>query len=139
MYFQTIHQIILTGHWITEQINKELKLVDFTEPQYNVLRSLKEANGKPLTVQELQSKMVQRSSNVTRIIDKLIKKNCVERKECPTNRRKMDITITTEGLELLKKLDKKVIDFHQPLMQNLTEQELEVLKSLILKLKGTQA
>ena len=136
MYFETIHQIILAGHWITEQVSKELKEFDVTEPQYNVLRSLKVANGEPLTVQKLQAQMVQKSSNITRIIDKLIKKNCVERKECPTNRRKMDITITENGLKLLKILDAKVMELHKPLMSNLTEKELEVLKGLILKLKG---
>lgn len=107
MYFQTIHQIIQTGHWITEQLSKELKEFDITEPQYNVLRSLKVADGQPLTVQELQSKMVQHSSDITRIIDKLLKKNCVERKKSPTNSRKTDITITKTGLEQLKNWIKK--------------------------------
>ncbi len=135
IYFQAIYQIITTGHWITDQVSKELKVFGMTEPQFNVLRILKGARGKPITVQEIQKNMVQRSSNVTRIIDKLLTKGYVERKECPTNRRKMDITITPLGLEMLKKLDIKVHAFHEPLMDNLTEAELEQLKSLIIKLK----
>ena len=134
-YFQTIHQIITTGHWITDQVSDVLKPFGITEPQYNVLRTLHAAKGKPLTVQKLLDNMVQRSSNITRIVDKLIVKGYVERKECPSNRRKMDITITTLGLEKLKVLDKKVFELHQPLMDNLNKEELIMLKNLIIKLK----
>ena len=136
-YFYTIHEIITTGHWITDLVSKELKEFGFTEPQFNVLRTLRGAKNKPLTVQEIQGGMVQKSSNITRIVDKLLSKKCVERKECATNRRKMDITITETGLEVLKKLDKKVKALHEPYSNNLTESELETLRSLILKLKNT--
>lgn len=135
-YFRTIHEIITTGHWITDQVSKELKEYKVTEPQYNVLRILYEANGKPLTVQFIQSKMVQRSSNVTRIIDKLVIKNCVRRVENKLNRRKMDITLTEEGLKFLEVLDKKVIAMHAPLMENLTDEELKILETLVKKLKA---
>ena len=135
-YYQAIYQIISTGHWITDRLNQEFKEHGATEPQFNVLRTLKAANGKPITVQQLLDKMVQRSSNITRIVDKLIAKGLVERKECPSNRRKMDITITKEGAAFLKKLDKKVAAFNKPLMENLNEKELKTLKKLILKLKS---
>ncbi len=133
-YFQAIYQIIRTGHWITDQVSLELKEFGITEPQFNVLRILKGAKGEPVSVQKILENMVQRSSNVTRIVDKLISKGFVERKECPTNRRKMDITITPEGLEYLKKLDRKVHAFHKPLMNKLNTQELNTLKTLIIKL-----
>ena len=134
LYLQTIHRIISTGHWITDQVGKELKEFGITEPQYNVLRTLDSAQGKPLTVQEILDKMVQRSSNVTRIVDKLLAKGYVERKECPTNRRKMDITITPAGRVLLAQLDQKVYALHQPMQENLSEVELKTLKTLITKL-----
>ena len=135
MCFQSIYQIITTGHWITDQVSKELKEFEITEPQFNVLRILKGTKGEPISVLKILENMVQRSSNVTRIIDKLLSKGYVERKECPVNRRKMDITITDSGLEILKLLDKKVIALHQSLMENLDEEELEILKNLIMKLK----
>lgn len=135
-YYQTIYQIICTGHWITDGLNREFKELGATEPQYNVLRTLNAAKGKPITVQQILEKMVQRSSNVTRIVDKLVAKGYAERKECPTNRRKMDITITKQGLNFLRKLDKKVDAFNKPLMENLNEKELKTLKKLILKLKS---
>ncbi|MEM7105624.1 MAG: MarR family transcriptional regulator [Bacteroidota bacterium] len=133
-YFETVHQIIKAGHWITDQISRELRELDATEPQYNVLRILVGAKGQPLTVQEIQAKMIQRSSNVTRIIDRLLSKDLVNRQECPTNRRKMDITITEKGQEALKDLDKKVTAFHDPLKKRLDTEELNTLKLLIEKL-----
>ncbi|MEM7371153.1 MAG: MarR family transcriptional regulator [Bacteroidota bacterium] len=133
-YYQTIHQIITSGHWITSSVNKELKEFGMTEPQYNVLRILKGAKGKPLTGQEIQANMVQQNSNVTRIIDKLIKLGYVQRQACPSNRRKLDITIQKEGLIILEKLDQKVHQFHQPMTENLTKEELVTLKRLIQRL-----
>ena len=89
-----------------------------------------------LRIQKIQEKMVQRSSNVTRLIDKLQEKGLVNREECASNRRKMDITITLQGLDLLEKLDEKVKDFHVPMTNNLTTEEAQTLKQLIIKLKG---
>ncbi|MEP5614059.1 MAG: MarR family transcriptional regulator [Cyclobacteriaceae bacterium] len=134
-YLSAIDQIIRTGHWITDQVSVELKEFDISEPQYNVLRVLKVRGGDPITVQKIQDKMVQRTSNVTRIIDKLLDKGLVTRKECPANRRKMDIAITKQGEELLVELNKKVIAFHQPMAKNLNMEEAQELARLIKKLK----
>lgn len=135
-YFSAILQIISTGHWITDQVTKELKEFDISEPQFNVLRILKGAKKTPLTVAAIQKRMIQKSSNITRIIDKLLSKGFVERKECVENRRKMDISITKKGLEHLKVLDKKVQSLHQPMMNNLNPDELKTLSNLIIKLKS---
>jgi len=135
VYFQTILEIIKTGHWVTDEVTKSLKKYGITEPQYNVLRILRGANGKPVTVGTILEKMVQRSSNITRIVDKLVAKKLVNRVENPTNRRKMDISITSVGLNTLKKLDKEVEAFHKPYFNKLSPKELEKLKILIQKLK----
>jgi DNA-binding MarR family transcriptional regulator len=135
-YFEAIYEIIKTGHWITDSISKELKQYDIYEPQYNVLRILKAANGRPISVNSILAHMVQRSSNVTRIVDKLTQKGLAERTLSSDDRRKMDIVITAEGIALLTKLDEKVQLFHQPMLHNLTAQEADTLKHLIKKLKG---
>ncbi|RNC85482.1 MAG: MarR family transcriptional regulator [Balneola sp.] len=135
-YYSAIYQIITTGHWITDQVTKELKEFGISEPQFNVLRILKGAKGSPLTVETIQKGMVQKSSNITRLIDKLIIKGLVDRKECAENRRKMDITITEEGSSLLETLNKKVDELHHPMMDNLSPEELDSLSSLIIKLKS---
>ena len=135
-YYQAVFEIIKMGHSITDEVTRVLKEYDTTEPQFNVLRILRGAKGKPLSVSAIQEEMVQRSSNITRIVDKLIKKRLVTRKECPTNRRKMDILITEEGLEKLKLLDEKVHAMHEPFFNKLNKEELVTLKDLIIKLKA---
>lgn len=135
-YFETVYEIIRTGHWITDSVSKELKEYGIYEPQYNVLRTLRGAKGRPISVNEILDQMVQRSSNVTRIVDKLAAKELVERTLCSDDRRKMDIVITDKGLELLKILDRKVHALHKPMMKNLSPKEADTLKHLIKKLKG---
>ncbi|MEL6671858.1 MAG: MarR family transcriptional regulator [Bacteroidota bacterium] len=133
-YFRTIYQIIKTGHRITDQVSMHLKPYGATEPQYNVLRILRFHPEGPLTVKEIQDQMVQRSSNVSRIIDKLLAKGYVIRKECPTNRRKMDISLTEEGADFLKTLDRALQKLHHPWQHNLNTEELQQLRALIEKL-----
>ena len=111
-----------------------LKPYGLSVQQFNVLRILRGANGNPLCVQEIAKRMVHRSSNVTRIIDKLLKRDLVIRQECTENRRKMDILITDNGLELLKKLDIKLEEFHNQHKNNLTNDESLTLITLIDKL-----
>ena len=134
-YLKAVYQIIKTGHWITDMVGQELKEYGITEPQFNVLRILQGQKGRPITVYEIQQRMVQRSSNVTRIIDKLIQKGLVDRQECPDNRRKMDVTITYKGARMLVILGKKVYQFYGPMAKNLTEEEASTITKLILKLK----
>jgi len=136
IYFNTILELIKTGHWLTDSISKELKEYDIYEPQFNVLRILKGAKGEPISVNTILDRMIQRSSNVTRIIDKLESKGLVERTLCSKDRRKMDIILTKKGDKLLTILNKKVKKFHQQMENNLSQKELETLQSLIIKFKG---
>ena len=122
-YYKAILKIINKGHQLTDIVAIELKQYEISEPQFNVLRILRGANGNPLCVQEIAKRMVHRSSNVTRIIDKLLKRDLVIRQECSGNRRKMDILITNNGLALLKKLDIKLENFHNQYKNNLTNEE----------------
>lgn len=135
-YYKAMFALIKTGHWLTDSVTRELKEYSIYEPQFNVLRILQGAKGKPISVNKILESMIQRSSNITRIVDKLEAKGLVERTLCPIDRRKMDIIITEEGSQLLKKLNKKVENFHRPMMENLNEEELDTLEKLILKLRG---
>jgi len=135
-YLKAIHQLICAGHWITDMVGQELKEFGITEPQFNLLRILHGQKGMPITVRDIQCRMVQRTSNVTRIVDRLLDKGLVDRKECPNNRRKMDITITEKGNKRLAILGKKIYQYHGPMAQNITEEEAHTLTKLIIKLKG---
>ncbi len=135
-FSKAILAIIRTGHWLTDSVSRELKEYNISEPQFNVLRILRGAKGQPISVNTILEKMIQRSSNVTRIVDKLTQRGLVERTLCSTDRRKMDIIITSEGLELLKKLDIRVQELQKPMANNLSSEEAETLRNLIYKLKG---
>jgi len=131
-YFLAVLSLIKTGHAITHRVSLELKPYGITEPQFNVLRILRGKKG-PMSVFEIQENMIQKSSNVTRIIDKLEKKSLVQRQECKSNRRKMDIEITAAGLDYLQQLDRVVYTLHEPLMANITSVEAKQLTNLIQK------
>ncbi len=135
-FHKAVLEIIKTGHWVTDSITKGLKEYGIYEPQFNVLLILKAANGQPISVNSILENMVQRSSNVTRIVDKLESKGLVDRQLCGNDRRKMDIVITNEGKRLLTKMEKKVTELHKPMFNNLNTKELKTLAHLINKLKG---
>ena len=133
-YYKSVHKIITAGHMITDSINRLLKSSGSTEPQYNVLQILSYKKDEALTIDQIQEGMVQRNSNVSRIVDKLLANGLVSRTECAENRRKKDIKITENGLEYLKELNMIVESFHSTMMEKLDEKELKKLKDLITKL-----
>ena len=89
----------------TEAIATVLKPQELTLQQFNVLRILRGQKGEMATLYEVQSQMIHKMSNTTRIIDRLIDKELVSRNTCSDNRRKIDLCITPKGLELLALLD----------------------------------
>ncbi|MBT5954799.1 MarR family transcriptional regulator [bacterium] len=134
-YLKTIHEVIQVGHWITDQVSDELKEFGITEPQYNVLRILKKNKDKEISVQDIQKKMFQKSSNVSRIIDKLLEKEYVDRAESSGNRRKVDISLTKKGNRSLKVLDEKVYEFHLNIQKKLKKDDLSDLLRILGKIE----
>ncbi len=96
--------VLYTATALQNSITQMLKPFGITEPQYNVLRILRGQQGKAMNLYEIQDRMIQRMSNVSRLIDKLLVKNYVERVECPGNRRRVDISITQKGLDFLEEV-----------------------------------
>lgn len=85
---------------------------------------------------DIQERMIARTSNTTRLVDKLLAKSYVNRQVCPHNRRKMEVQITDAGRELLLKIDPLVTAAEQQLASNLTQQEQEQLNILLEKYRG---
>lgn len=106
-----------------------------TRAQYNVLRILKGAKGNPMNLFDVQSRMLKRMSNTTRLVDKLLTKNYVERIVCPENRRKVEITITETGLNLLDDILPVLNSKHSEKLKNLSEEEQKSLIELLEKLR----
>lgn len=130
---KVILNILYTQSIVTEKMNEVLKPYDLSGEQYNVLRVLRGQKGNPANMCDIQERMITKNSNTTRLIDKLLLKELVTREICPNNRRKMEITITNKGLELLSELDPKVIENERFFSKNLDENELKQLNILLEK------
>lgn len=132
---KTVVNMMYTSRIIEEAIIGVLKQYDLTTPQYNVLRILRGQNGNPANLSTLQDRMIDKNSNTTRLVDKLIKKGWVKRNVCKLNRRKIEIFITDNGLKILKQLDPIIEHNNKNILSNLSNDELEDLNKLLDKLR----
>lgn len=133
---KTVLNISYSSTWIKDEIASALKPFDISVEQFNVLRILRGQKGNPTNLQDIQDRMINKMSNTTRLVDKLILKNLVERFTCEKNRRKVDIFITEKGLNLLKELD-PIVDYTETqITKNLNSDELETLNHLLTKLRN---
>ncbi len=123
--------IIYTSNWITSCQNEFFKDFGISPQQYNILRILKGADG-PLNVQTIKDRMLERSPNATRLMDKLCAKQYIERFPSKDDRRVVNISITDLGLTLLHSIP---IDLNNKLLKNLTEKEAEQLSDLLDKMR----
>lgn len=128
--------LLFTGNWINDEITSILKPFDISTQQFNVLRILKGMKGKPSSLQTIQQRMISKMSNTTRLVDKLIKKGYVQREQCEDNRRKVDITITEEGIKALDTINHEVEKAESTMTEKLTNKELEKLNMLLNKLRN---
>jgi len=132
---KTVINILYTSRFIEKHIDL-FRDRDLTMQQYNVLRILRGQKGNPANLSTLQERMIDKSSNTTRLVDKLIQKELVKRQTCEKNRRKVEIFITTKGLELLSVLDPMTEQANSEILSQLTNTELETLNTLLDKLRG---
>jgi len=123
--------IIYTSNWITSCQNEFFKDFGISPQQYNILRILKGA-GEPLNVQTIKDRMLERSPNATRLMDKLCAKNYIERLPSEHDRRVVKIAITKTGLGLLESIP---MDLNRELLKNLNEKEAEQLSNLLDKMR----
>lgn len=127
--------LTFTKNFIGDKFNEILKPFDISMEQYNVLRILRGQKGKPINMQDIQERMVTKNSNTTRLIDKLLLKEMVERNICPANRRKIEIIIVQKGLDVLSELDPLIENYENDITKNLSETELEELNNLLEKIR----
>jgi DNA-binding MarR family transcriptional regulator len=97
--------LMFTNNWILESQSRLLKPYSFTQPQYNVLRILRGSFPEPLTVNSIIDRMLDRMSNVSRLVDKLLEKGYVHRAQSTDDRRAVDIIISEKGKEILAEID----------------------------------
>ncbi len=132
---KTVVHTIYTGDYVLGRINSVLKPFGLTSQQYNVLRILRGQKGECVTLSSIQERMINKSSNTTRLVDKLVLKELVHREVDEENRRKLRICITTKGNALLKKIDPLIEDVETETTSSLNKEEIEMLNTLLEKLR----
>jgi DNA-binding MarR family transcriptional regulator len=118
-----IIHIMLMSIKFKDELNKELKTFDLSLEQFNVLRILRGQKEVALNMQDIQERMINKMSNTTRLIDKLLVKELVSRKVCKTNRRKIEVQITPKGLELLDRVSPKIEEREQNILGKVSKDE----------------
>ncbi|MCR5887118.1 MarR family transcriptional regulator [Hymenobacter sp. J193] len=137
--FQSVYQkvyinLVYTAGWLELRQAAAFKEFNITLPQYNVLRILRGQHPRPSTVNMLIERMLDKTSNASRIVDKLEAKQLVTRRVCPSNRRAVDICITEAGLALLDTMQ-PMVEQQAHGLHKLSEQEAEQLSHLLDKLR----
>lgn len=127
--------VLFTASWINTQLSRILKKFSITPQQFNVLRILRGQNQKPSSVGLIQERMLDKSSNASRLIDKLVAKKLIERKICPDDRRQVDIRIVQKGIELLQQIDPLIKELDNQ-FKTLSEQEAILMGDLLDKFRG---
>lgn len=138
--FENNHQkaivnLIYTYGWITNLLRQQLNKYKITLQQYNILRILRGQHPNPATINLLKERMLDKMSDASRIVDRLVQKELVKRCINSKDRRAVDILITTKGLDLLLKLDvemssKSILD------KNISNAEAGALSDLLDKMRG---
>src|SRR6218665_1190517 len=132
---KVILNIMYTQNVVQDHFNELIKPYDLSGEQYNVLRILRGQKGKPANMCVIQEQMLAKTSNTTRLVDKLLLKEFVTRNVCPDNRRKIEVLITQKGLDVLKELDPKVDEHEKTFADNLKPEELVFLNQLLEKFR----
>lgn len=120
-----------TANWFDNIGNEMLKEFNISVQQYNILRILRGA-GKEITVKTVKSRMIEKSPNSTRLMDKLCEKDLIERRRCENDRRLVYVEISAKGLKLLDKI--KIEDLHSE-MDSITESEAKTLNRILDKIR----
>jgi DNA-binding MarR family transcriptional regulator len=126
------------GQFMSDEISCALHPFGLSIQQFNVLRILRGCQQKPASLQYITSRMIHKTSNTTRIVDRLLEKKLVDRKPCLENRRKVEISITSKGLSLLTTIDPVINKKENEVASRLSNEELTILlnnyKKLFVKL-----
>ena len=125
--------IIYTANWLNEKMGQILSTEDITQQQYNILRILR-GSACPLSTLKIRERMLDKMSDTSRIVDRLIVKELVEKTACIKDKRLVDITISKKGLQLLEKLD-SLNEHIDSILKGVSEKEAQAMNQILDKLR----
>ncbi|MEQ1676989.1 MAG: MarR family transcriptional regulator [Chitinophagaceae bacterium] len=137
--FRNPHQkaainLIYTLSWMREKTKCIFEAEDVTAQQFNILRILRGSFPKPLSTLQIRERMLEKMSDTSRIVDRLITKGLVKKITCKNDRRLVDVIITDKGKKLLERLDARQ-DEIDGVLQNLSEKDANILSELLDKIR----
>jgi len=130
-WVKALINIKYTAHWLDTIGNEVLKPHKISIQQYNILRILRGAE-KAITINAVKGRMIQKSPNSTRLMDKLCDKGFIERTRCENDRRVVYVEISDKGLKLLSKINIEEFDSH---LKSITEEEAKILNKILDKIR----
>jgi DNA-binding MarR family transcriptional regulator len=133
-YTKGIVSLIFVGNWIVSRHQQFFKKFDITMQQFNILRILRGQHPKAANINMLKERMLDKMSDVSRLVERLRKAELVERKSCEMDRRAVDVKITPKGLQLLKVIDEELEQLEDCIKQSLTTKEVAQLNKLLDKM-----
>jgi len=134
-YQKLLLNVIFTGNWLNSQSIKAFKPFGVSPQQYNVLRILKGQHPDAITVNQIAERMLDKNSNASRLVDKLVVKALVKREICEKDRRQMDVAITDKGLKLLTEMENNIEHIDQVISKSVTKKEAEQLNAILDKIR----
>ena len=131
---KAIINLIYSYHWVTDKLRNLLSEDDITLQQFNILRILRGSDPAPMSTLNIRERMLDKMSDTSRIVDRLMRKGLVNKKECPKDKRLVDVSITLAGKQLLEKIDKNKSSM-TGVVSNLTDDDLIMLNHILDKLR----
>lgn len=129
---------LLYSHgWVMERIKNLLASEDITPQQYNILRILRGSFPTPISTLQIRERMLDKMSDTSRIVDRLLGKGLVQKTICPTDKRLVDVLITEKGQQLLRNIDARNEEMDN-ISGGISEEEALQLSNLLDKMRGSQ-
>jgi|SRR5687768_5222673 DNA-binding MarR family transcriptional regulator len=132
---RAIINLIYTYNWITERLKAIFDKEGLTMQQFNILRILR-GSDKPLSTLQIRERMLDKMSDTSRIVDRLLIKGLVRKVVCKTDKRLVDVTITDRGRSLLQNIDLQEPEMNA-IMEPLSAEEALTLNTLLDKIRGS--
>lgn len=132
-YQKAIINLVYTFNWMNEKMKKVLDREDITSQQFNILRILRGA-GKPISTLQIRERMLDKMSDTSRIVDRLVLKGLAKKTICANDKRLVDVSISNKGKALLEKIDQYDKDM-DAIFGNLSDAEAKSLNKLLDKIR----
>jgi|SRR4051794_38981700 len=130
---KTLVNVLFTSNWILERLKKFIENEDITHQQYNILRILSHSET-PLSTLQIRERMLDKMSDTSRIVERLLKKGLVNKQICKYDKRLVDVTISEKGIQLLDRLEKNINEIDS-MISHLSSDDIETVNQILDKIR----